>query len=79
LDWLTLALASEQAVDAQIRAEALRAAGALAWAIAGYDQAHRWLGQGLELARTLPDRRPEVMIYTMLGILARAQGAFARA
>jgi predicted ATPase/DNA-binding SARP family transcriptional activator/DNA-binding CsgD family transcriptional regulator len=79
LDWLALALASEQVVDAQIRAETLRAAGVLAWAIADYPQAHRWLAQGLELARTLPDRHPEATIYTMLGILARAEGAFARA
>jgi predicted ATPase/DNA-binding XRE family transcriptional regulator len=79
LDWLALALTSEQSVDAQIRAEALRSAGVLAWAIADYAQAHRWLAEGLELARTLPDRRPEASIYTMLGILARAEGAFARA
>jgi DNA-binding CsgD family transcriptional regulator/tetratricopeptide (TPR) repeat protein len=77
LDWLALALTSEQPVDARIRAEVLRAAGVLAWAIADYAQAHRWLAQGLELARTLPDRHPEAMIYTMLGILARAEGAFA--
>jgi predicted ATPase/transcriptional regulator with XRE-family HTH domain len=79
LDWLRLALASEQPVDAQIRAEGLRTAGVLAWAIADYPQAHRWLAQGLELARTLPDRLTEASIYTMLGILARAEGAFARA
>jgi non-specific serine/threonine protein kinase len=77
LDWLAQALASEQPADAQIRAEALRAAGVLAWAIADYAQAHRWLGQGLELARILPDRHTEAAIYTMLGILARAEGAFA--
>ena len=79
LDWLRLAFASEQPVDAQIRAEGLRAAGALAWAIADYPQAHRWLAQGLELARTLPDRHTEASIYTMLGTLARTEGAFARA
>ncbi len=79
LDWLTLALTREQAVDSRIRAEALRAAGALAWAIADYAQAHRWLDQGLDLARTLPDRHPAATIYTMLGILARAEGAFEQA
>jgi non-specific serine/threonine protein kinase len=79
LDWLKLALAREGAAEAQIRAEALRAAGVLAWAIADYPQAHRWLAQGLDLARTLPDRHPEATIYTMLGILNRAEGAFARA
>jgi non-specific serine/threonine protein kinase len=79
LNWLTLGLLSEQEVDCQIRAEALRAAGVLAYAIADYPQAHRWLAQGLDLARKLPDRHPEATIYTMLGILARAEGAFARA
>jgi non-specific serine/threonine protein kinase len=79
LDWLTLALTAEQAVEIQIRAEALRAAGVLAWAIADYPQAHAWLAQGLELSQGLADRHPEATIYTMLGILARAEGAFARA
>jgi ATP/maltotriose-dependent transcriptional regulator MalT len=49
----------------------------LAWAIADYAQAHRWLAQGLEQALQLPDRRPQATIYTMLGILARSEGAFA--
>jgi len=79
LEWLTLALTSDHAADAQVRAEALRAAGVLAWAIADNPQAHRWLAQGLKLAQGLPDRQPEAAIYSILGIVARSEGAFAQA
>ncbi len=79
LEWLTLALTSDHAADAQVRAEALRAAGVLAWAIADNPQAHRWLAQGLKLAQGLPDRQPEAAIYIILGIVARSEGAFAQA
>lgn len=79
LQWLEAALGREPGRDAHIRAEALRAAGVLAWSIDDFTQARRWLAHGLALAQQLPDRQPEAAIHTMLGILTRSEGNFEQA
>lgn len=80
LRWLYQALNHPSAdPTSRLRVDGLRAAGVLAWAMTDYPQAHRWLAEGLTLARHFADQQSEAAIHTMLGIVTRAEGHFALA
>jgi predicted ATPase/transcriptional regulator with XRE-family HTH domain/Flp pilus assembly protein TadD len=79
LRWLERALALAGEVTPRVRADALTAAGNLAWNYSDFDYARTMYQQSLEISRESGDRRGMARPLNNLAVLAHAQGDYGQA
>jgi len=77
--WLDRSLALAGNVTPQVRADALNAAGNLAWSDSDFDHARIMYRQSLEISRESGDKRGMARPLNNLAVLAHAQGDYGQA